>query len=331
MLETNGDLLYEPVDIQGGSGWGKSFPNDFRLSQTRKIGNKYVRQWVKTPEDDCRHDDTTSNLDVFLFHTRKAAGTTMRRAVGALCKEKGYTLMVAEGANINSHDHKGYFGDNEKDRPLSVISIRDPVARAESLVRMNKHSPITASSTLMQQIHQLNCRSEPSRTTPLQIGMWDCAQEFYVKSLIGTESKNPDDLNWESVSDADLEKAKARLANFDVILITDWLKYPETSQYLSKTFDVSPSISFDHDNQAADADYPRKLNKPERQVLIDYNKQDYKLFEFAKELSLARMQQAGFKNFVPPGYAKDAQTPVYDVSLSPAGHLKVLPSTSKFL
>ena len=133
------------------------------------------------------------------------------------------------------------------------------------------------------------------------------------------------------MSDADLEKAKARLANFDVILITDWLKCPEVGQYLSKAFGVSLIISFDHDNQSPDTDFPRKLNKPERQILIDYNKQDYKLFEFAKELSLAPMHQAGFKIFVPPGYAKDAQTPVYDASLSPAGNLKVLPSTSKFL
>ena len=342
LLRTNGDLRYE-ASPRNGLGWGDRFPDDFRLSQTRKIHSpeyfelsqtlstikdRYVRQWVKPAED---FDDKTSNLDVFLFHARKAAGTTMRRTVGALCKAKGYTLKVAEGVNINSNDHKDYFGDSDKDRPLSVISIRDPVARAESLVRMNKHSAEFTSSTLLQEIHALNCKSEPKSATTLHIGMWNCAQEFYVKSLIGTESKSPADSDWKSVSDADLEKAKARLANFDVIVVTDWLKYPEMSQYLSKAFGASPSIPFGHENQAAVADYPRELNKPERQILIDYNKQDYKLFEFAKELSLARMHQAGFKSFVPPGYAKDAQTPVYNANLSPAGNLKTLPSISKFL
>ena len=196
---------------------------------------------------------------------------------------------------------------------------------------MNKDQGI--GSTLMQQtIRQLNCKSEPKDAFPLQIGMWNCAQDLYVKSMVGTESKDPNDEDWKSVTEADLEKAKARrrLVNFDVILITEWMKYPEVSKYLSKSFGVSPGISFEpmakyvHTDQVQKYNaqlqaYPRNLNKQGRQILLEYNTQDSKLFEFAKELSLARMRQAGFTSFVPPGYAKDAQAPVYNPSLSPAG------------
>ena len=103
LLMTNGDLRYEPIgdtkslarkEYIGDSSWGNQFPSDFRLSQTRKIGNKYVCQWVKTPED---VNDATCKLDVFLLYSRKAAGTTLARPVGALCKAKGYTLKVTGG------------------------------------------------------------------------------------------------------------------------------------------------------------------------------------------------------------------------------------------
>merc|ERR1712216_233718 len=81
--------------------------------------------------------------------------------------------------------------------------------------------------------------------------MWNCFDNFYIKSLVGTSRENPNSqripTEWKDVTEADLRTAKEQLARFNAVVITEWLDADETQDYLSKhIFRLNQTIPIEH-------------------------------------------------------------------------------------
>jgi hypothetical protein len=251
----------------------------------------------------------------FLFHVRKAGGTTMRRWLEQVCefehKDK-YFGMVAEGSSLTEKRSNEIFG-NESNITVSVIHLREPVARAQSLVNMNLHhlnstcekgdfdkSHVdpeachhqTASDELQRTGGM--CNTMPAEASP-NIPMWNCWQNMYVKSLVGTDKRNSTvDGTWLEVDQDDLELAKQRLAKFSGVVISEWLGNPAVAEYLSQhVFHLSGTIPFGNSNKRS-SEGVVGFSTQEWAMVASDNTYDKQLYEFAKELALQRMHDAGF-------------------------------------
>jgi len=307
--------------------WGMHYPDDFHP----------VTGASSLP--DSGRVNPLADMDVLLWHINKAGGTSLREAVGARCRLRGWTLRVEEGSAVTNTMHSHLFGAA---RPLSVITLRHPVARAESAIRNVLYSRKQRCATEPHlQIRNFNCskpmsveaeiglsycKSEPQSVMWPAIPLVRCVQESYVKALIGTDESNPTNQDWREVTNEDFEKAKARLANFDVILITEWLDWPETELYLNSVFGVGEHLPLQHKNSAIhtseqDSTYPAKLSSAQLNHLDSLNHHDLRLYAFAQLLAQERMDAAGFGQSLTHEDSIKGFTP----SLSIAGTRKEMP------
>lgn len=261
------------------------------------------------------HMDDETNPEYFLDHIRKAGGSTMRRWLEEVCKathEDKYCGLVKEGSSLTDQMVEDIFG-NSSSITVSVIHLREPVARAQALVNMNLHSLSNACKkgdfnqshidpsncdhqTVSEELQRTSglCSTSPATAIP-NIPLWNCWQNMYVKSLVGTDRKNPTAVaKWLEVDVEDLELAKKRLAKFSGVVITEWLGNPAVAEYLSKhVFHLDQTIPFGHSYKHSTDDFHGFSIQEWARVASD-NKYDEQLYEFAKELALQRMHDAGF-------------------------------------
>lgn len=159
----------------------------------------------------------------------------------------------------------------------------------------------------------------------------ELSQEFYVKTLVGTKHGAVGREAWTIVDDADLELAKARLVNFDVVLIMEWLGHPTVQAYLDRVLGVQDPESVNKilkHTKNTHMDDMMKLNEVERQLMSRMTIYDLELYRFAQLLLVTRMRRAGFVDFEPvaswwnhTGALPDVDA-MYEANLSPAGRLK---------
>jgi len=162
---------------------------------------------------------------------------------------------------------------------------------------------------------------------------WECSQEFYIKSLIATPlawgntlPPDHDTIRWAEVTEAEFEKAKARLSNFDIILITEWFGKPSVHAYIDSSFELGPGEQWPFPQRYKHGAKwkAHNLNPAQRDRLIQMNPYDQKLYEFARSLSLERMRKAGITDFEPNITSVD-EFQNYNVDLSPLGARKQMP------
>jgi len=101
----------------------------------------------------------------------------------------------------------------------------------------------------------------------------------------------------------DLEVAKQRLAGFSGVLISEWFGHPIVAEYLSKhVFHLDKTLPFPHSNDAAKGGghgSSGTFSNKQRAWVSSENKYDNKLYQFARELALKRMIDAGYRVSMP--------------------------------
>jgi len=283
----------------------------------------------------------------YFHHMRKAGGTTLRYWFECLCGNTAHCQAARadasdsmshggsgarlaecgrthEGCSLPQHRFDEIFGEDSNFGP-SVINLREPVARAESLMHMNLvdlnntcrdgkgdgfHDPErdcndrTPKGELWRTWSE--CFTMPGDEIP-NVPMWNCWTNQYVKSLVGTDRKFSDCREtmgrcirqWLYVDEQDLEVAKHRLAGFSAVLISEWFGHPTVAEYLSKhVFHLDKTIPFSHSNDGGKGGHRGSSGTFTRQLrdwVSSENKYDSKLYEFAKELALKRMIDAGYR------------------------------------
>jgi hypothetical protein len=277
----------------------------------------------------------------YFHHMRKAGGTTLRFWFQCLCGDADHCQENHEETSENLSDgernarleaecgrtHEGcslpqgrfdeVFGKGSSFGP-SVINLREPVARVESLMHMNLidlnhtcaggrgdgyHDPerdckdTTAKGELLRTYGE--CFTMPGTDTP-NTPMWNCWTNQYVKSLVGTNrrAQYPEPGRWFDVDEDDLEVAKTRLAGFSGVVISEWFGHPAVAEHLSKdVFHLGKTIPFPHANEGGHGGHGSSgtFTKKQRDWVTAENKYDSKLYEFAKELALKRLIDAGYR------------------------------------
>jgi hypothetical protein len=162
---------------------------------------------------------------IFFFHHRKAAGTTLRTYFRIVQKVK---YMESEGVSL-PHSFKRQPG------LITVTSLRDPIDRVLSLywyehvawwldVKKNDSLcldlPTWLASWSDDSPWKVNYGKKFPRNTYIEVS------NYYVKSLSGWTGE-------AAPTEQDLEVAKQKLEEFDIVLITDWM-YNSSTQVLLK-------------------------------------------------------------------------------------------------
>jgi hypothetical protein len=271
----------------------------------------------------------------YFHHMRKAGGSTLREWLQCFCGNERYFQVCGEeasrarveecgrtheGCSLPQHRFDEIFGTESNIGP-TVINLREPVARAESLMHMNLidlnntcaegkgdgfHVPErdcndrSANGELWRTWGE--CFTMPGNETP-NIPMWNCWRNQYVKSLVGTDRNVltwdwPPIRQWLYVDEQDLEVAKQRLASFSGVLISEWFGHPILAEYLSKhVFHLNKTLPFPHSNDGRKGGghgSSGTFAKKQRDWVSSENTYDIELYEFAKELALKRLIDAGY-------------------------------------
>jgi hypothetical protein len=166
-----------------------------------------------------------SNLaaGIFLYHTRKAAGTSIRDYLkGFVVRRRGVQYLETEGISLNNTLlHLPAF--------MNVISLRHPIHRIESLYWYEHVSYCL----LMKRNPKLLYSFEEYINAWRDGAEWKNffnqknpgsvyveVENYYIKMLTGWHGPQP-------VNRSDLNRAKALLEDFQVILISEWIKNPK--------------------------------------------------------------------------------------------------------
>lgn len=155
---------------------------------------------------------------VFIYHIRKAAGTTIRQVLQYYGAANKWSLLESEGKVL---DHRFL------DQPgiTALISIRDPIDRIISLywyehvqyyckVKTNE----TKASSLQAWVNHWRDSSKWKKnfTHYYPGSIYVEVENYYVKALTQWDGKH-------TLTRVDLEKAKSILQKFDLVMISEWL------------------------------------------------------------------------------------------------------------
>lgn len=234
---------------------------------------------------------TQNKIIYYHYHARKAAGTTIRDFLKLSSRFSRTTYLETEGVVLDSSllEVPGIF---------SIVSLRDPISRILSLYW---YEHVGWYAGVLKQAHR--CR-------PLRdwVAAWrDGAplkkqilarnpksnyveiENYYTKMLIGWDGSWP-------LGERDLERAKAVLRQFDIIVISEWLHDETQVEALNALFKSSPSVSLGSkvvgDRKVRTA-LSTTLSPDEeniRQLLKDINQYDIALYDYAQSLTSLRLR-----------------------------------------
>ena len=227
--------------------------------------------------------------DLFLYHIRKAAGTTLREIMTKYAKINNVRLYESGGISLNREflSVKGL---------LSVITLRHPVHRVLSLYwyeHVAWYATITKDLTKIKTLHEwVSAWKDGSEWKDHFVvanprSLYVEIENYYVKSLIGWNGK-------KKLTDEDLEYAKSILAKFDVILFQEWMNDETQLSITNKLFPGRMNIAINH---AVKGDvniknkYGNTYAKDLDRITADLtaiNYYDLQLFEFAQLLAIKR-------------------------------------------
>lgn len=227
--------------------------------------------------------------DLFLYHIRKAAGTTLREIMTKYAKNNHLHLYESEGLSLNREflNVKGL---------LSVITLRNPVHRVLSLYwyeHVAWYATITKElnkiKTLREWVDAWKDGSEWKNHFVLANprSLYVEIENYYVKSLIGWNGK-------KQLTKEDLDYAKSILAKFDVILFQEWMNDETQLSVTNKLFPGRMNIAINHAVKG-DVNIKNKFSgiyaSDINEITTDLtaiNSYDLQLFEFAQNLAIKR-------------------------------------------
>lgn len=175
---------------------------------------------------------------IYYYHNRKTAGTTLREAIqSSLVRSNGVKYYETEGKVLNS---------TILDEPslLSIISFREPLTRINSLYwyeHVGWYYGILRKINSCKKLNEWikNWKDGGSVKQTMALKYYDNnyieIQEYYTKALLGWTSI---DNERRRLNNDDLEKAKAILRKFDLIVISEWLEDDTEADAVSKLLRV---------------------------------------------------------------------------------------------
>jgi hypothetical protein len=181
---------------------------------------------------------------IYLYHVRKAAGTSLRTFFQDLSYCMRISYFETEGKVLNSQ----LVSSESNVSLLSVISFRNPIDRIKSLYWYEYVSWYYNVIKKPEKIHSFsewinswkdNASHKSSILKKLPRNNYVEIENYYIKLLIGHSfdlSLEKAGLSQRQITRNDLEKAKEVLEKFDFIFISEELGKKETSQRQLLTF-----------------------------------------------------------------------------------------------
>ena len=158
---------------------------------------------------------------IYLYHTRKAAGTSIRDILMYISSVWNVPYLETEGIILNKDILK-------KTGILTITSLREPVSRILSLYW---YEHVGWYDGILKQTDR--CKTLKQWITAWRDGSkWKTdfinknpnsvyveMENYYIKMLIGWKPKN----RQSRINRQDLEEAKLVLRSFDLVLLSDWM------------------------------------------------------------------------------------------------------------
>ena len=234
---------------------------------------------------------STKRGGIFLYHVRKAAGTSIKDVLQHASARWRVPLYETEGLSL---DPRFLLPESL----LSVLSMRDPVERVFS---MYWYEHVGWYDGVLKQPEK--CKSLREWVNAWRDGSdWKRAfmsanprsvyveiDNYYVKMLTGWTGA-------EAVGEKELEQAKVVLRHFDVVLLKEWMQDARQIDAMNAIFPGRAVVSARHmvrgDHKAKER-LQSTLAKDEEAVRAEvaaFNKWDLKLWEFAQSLLARRLR-----------------------------------------
>ena len=213
---------------------------------------------------------------IYLHHFRRAGGTSLRFYCEQLTTEKGWQCEVEEGHAL---DFERHFTTSPP--TLHITCLRDPITRIKSSYRFEGRWPqmdpdprLETAKSFARWVAETRCNDGDSF-------LWMCTENYYVKSLIGYPRAGA-----VSVGRDELDLAKRRLREFELVLVTDRLSYPETARFLRRKLDFDmpvPHRRYPELERPAATD-EELFDAPTLARLGEANQLDFELYQEAEKL-----------------------------------------------
>ena len=242
------------------------------------------------PKLTCMRSGKAGSASIFLYHVRKAAGTTLREVFQHYSRKHRIQFHETEGLIL---EHKFFDTPNL----ISCITFRNPVERVVSLYwyehvawyytitkEKEKTKPIRVWVDAWRDGAKWKTefiRKNP-RTNYVEI------ENYYIKALLGYQLDR-------KVNEKDLEVAKEVVARFDVVLISEWLSDEGQLTFLNEFFGGRMNIALPN-TLKGDIKLKREASK---HLVNDYenvikditemNALDMQLYEYIKTLVAERI------------------------------------------
>ena len=191
---------------------------------------------------------------IFLYHVRKAAGTSVRDVLEQVCKRWHVSLFETEGLSLDE-SFLSYGGSSERGPGsgalLSVMTLRDPVQRVISMywyehvgwwdgVQKKTDKCYTLADWVAAWRDNSEWKRSFMRKNPRSVYVE--IENYYVKMLTGWTGEHVDG----PLSDVHLNRAKKVLDSFDIVLLTEWMEDATQIDALNALFPGRSTISTKH-------------------------------------------------------------------------------------
>lgn len=239
---------------------------------------------------------------VFLYHVRKAAGTTIRDVLEQSCGRWHVGFYEVEGLTLDANFLNYKSGDSTSSSLLSVLTLRDPVARAMSMYWYEHVGWWDGIQKKTEKCHSLSewiaawrdsseWKKEFMKKNPKNVYVE--IENYYVKMLTGWTGPHADG----PLSEKHLEQAKQALDGFDVLMLTEWMNDATQIDALNALFPGRNMVATKHMVKGDPKAKERLLSKlapneaEMKEVLREINGLDLQLFEYAQSLAARRLRE----------------------------------------
>lgn len=238
----------------------------------------------------------------FLYHQRKAAGTTVREVLKKSAKFFNSPFFETEGISMHNDFSTKYIHSSEKEDDsmslVSVTSLRNPIDRIVSLYwyeHVAWFDEVLHQPTKLKPFHEwVDGWRDGNAYKEQYMGrspgsVYVEIENCYIKSLIGWQG-GP--INYTTA----LPEAKELIAGFDILVLSEWLNDTSQTSYLSSLLGDKSVLGLDEKLVSSDKKARGRLRSTlmEREeetmeILRELNKYDLELFAYAKMLLKSRI------------------------------------------